>query len=168
MKGIRYASVLSISLLLIFGLSFTLSGCDIAERLGLAPVVEELQPEPEPEPAEDSREYAPLDVLEIQDVIIGEGPAVVEGDTVSIDWTGFYMDGLMWNSSLRLGAPYTFVVGEGTVVEGWEQGVIGMQVGGERTLLVPSDLAFGAEGAHPMVAPHQDLRFDIILRQIGE
>jgi FKBP-type peptidyl-prolyl cis-trans isomerase (trigger factor) len=154
---------LILCLLCACALLFALSACGDEEEV----VVED------PVPVEDivnqplDGDLEPLTALQIEDVTVGEGPEVVEGDTVVIDWTGYYMDGMMWNSSVQMGEPYTFVVGAGDVIEGWDVGVLGMQQDGERTLLVPADMAFGAEGAHPMVSPDQDLQFEITLLAIN-
>ena len=144
-----------LALAMILALSAALTACAQDE-----PVAEEvLENAIEPEPVA-------LTELAIEDTVVGEGPEVSAGDTIIIDWAGYYIDGMLFNSSAMVGEPYMFTVGEGTVIEGWDVGVLGMQLGGERTLLVPSDMAFGEEGAHPMVSANQDLRFDITLLEI--
>ena len=155
----RVALSVAVSAVLMLALLFSLTACGQPEA-----VIEDSTNYEES--AEVQIQPDPLTEFQIVEVTVGEGPAVEEGDTVIFDWTGYYLDGMMWNSSLRQGEPYYFVVGEGTVIEGWEQGLLGMQVGGERTLYVPYDMAFGSEGAHPMVAPYQDLRFEVTLLEI--
>jgi len=155
----RVALGVVLSTALMFVLVFSLIACGQGEA-----VIDDAASYDEVTNAQSQSE--PLTELQIIDVVVGEGPAVEEGDTVIFDWTGYYTGGMMWNSSLRQGEPYYFVVGDGTVIEGWEQGLLGMQVGGERTLYVPYELGFGAEGAHPMVSPYQDLHFEITLLEI--
>jgi len=155
-------SFLLLACVLVFALAFSLAACDSDEPQVEEPAVNaELTEEPAVEP-----EPEPLTELVIEDVRTGEGPAVKAGDTVVIDWAGYYIDGMMWNSSSMTGQPSEFIVGDGDVIEAWDVGVVGMKVGGERTLLAPSDMAFGEEGAHPMVAPNQDLKFVITLLEI--
>jgi len=143
-------------------LVFALTACnqedpDVAEPIAAPEEIAQDEAQAEP---------APLTELVVEDLVVGEGPEVTTGDTVIIEWAGFYIDGMLFNSSAMADQPYIFTVGEGAVIEGWDEGVIGMQVGGERSLLVPSDMAFGEEGAHPMVEPNQDLRFEITLIEI--
>jgi len=120
-------------------------------------------------PAED--EDTELTELVIEDLEVGTGSEVEEGDTVLIDWTGYYLDdegtvGMLFNSSAMQGGPYEFIVGNSDVIEGWHAGVLGMQAGGVRVLKVPANMAFGAEGVHSMVEPDQDLKFEITLLEI--
>jgi|GEM_PF-1685519 len=149
-----------LALAMMLALSAALTACNQDE-----PIAEEL---PQEEVLENVIEPEPVALTElaIEDTVVGEGPEVSVGDTIIIDWAGYYIDGMLFNSSAMVGEPYIFTVGEGTVIEGWDVGVLGMQLGGERTLLIPSDMAFGEEGAHPMVSANQDLRFEITLLEI--
>ncbi len=88
--------------------------------------------------------------LIIDDVAFGSGPEVVTGDTISVNYIGTLQNGQEFDNSIKRGEPFTFTVGAGRVIAGWEQGVVGMKVGGQRVLVIPSDLAYGDRGAGPI------------------
>lgn len=89
--------------------------------------------------------------LIIDDIVVGTGPEVKEGDTIVVDYVGsLQRNGQQFDSSYTRGEPFTFTVGEGRVIAGWERGVIGMQAGGQRVLVIPSDLAYGDDGFGPI------------------
>lgn len=100
--------------------------------------------------------------LKYKDVVLGSGPAVKSGDTASVHYTGRLEDGSKFDSSAS-GQPYEFVLGAGTVIQGWDEGVVGMQVGGQRTLVIPPDLGYGAGGYPPVIPANATLTFDIEL-----
>lgn len=86
----------------------------------------------------------------IDDVKIGEGDAVKNGDTVSVHYVGTLKDGAEFDNSHKRGAPLDFKVGAGQVIQGWEEGLVGMQVGGERVLVIPPEKAYGDQGIGPI------------------
>ncbi len=90
--------------------------------------------------------------LIIDDVTIGTGDAVTEGDTVTVHYVGTLQNGQQFDNSYTKGEPFTFTVGAARVISGWEQGVIGMQEGGTRILVVPPELGYGADGYGPIPA----------------
>ncbi|WCE06448.1 FKBP-type peptidyl-prolyl cis-trans isomerase [Pseudoxanthomonas sp. JBR18] len=107
------------------------------------------------------------------DVTAGQGATAKAGDQVSVHYTGWIYDdtkpdkhGPKFDSSVDRGAPFTFQLGGGTVIKGWDQGVVGMKVGGRRTLMIPPDLAYGDEGAGGVIPPGASLVFDIDLLQV--
>lgn len=102
----------------------------------------------------------------IIDVKVGTGPAVKVGDTVSVHYSGHLKDGTTFDSSKPRGEPFTFKVGGGMVIKGWDIGLIGMQQGGVREIIVPPDEAYGARGVPPMIPPNSPLRFEIELLNI--
>lgn len=105
--------------------------------------------------------------LIIDDVRVGaEGPEVREGDKVTVNYEGTTKDGIRFDSSYERGEPFTFTVGAGKVIEGWEQGVLGMRVGGERILVVPPQLAYGSAQVGP-IPPNSILVFKIELLSIN-
>ncbi len=104
--------------------------------------------------------------LEIEDASIGEGPEVEGGDVVEVHYTGRLENGEVFDSSLARGEPFSFEVGAGQVIEGWEQGLVGMQVGGERELTIPPELGYGEQGSPPNIPPNSTLIFDIELLAI--
>jgi len=86
----------------------------------------------------------------IDDVKVGNGASVKEGDTVSVHYVGTFQNGDEFDSSKKRGIPFEFRVGKGMVIEGWDKGLIGMQVGGERVLVIPPDMAYGEKGVGPI------------------
>ncbi len=91
-----------------------------------------------------------FDRMVIDDVKIGTGEAVQEGDTVEVHYIGTLQNGQEFDNSHKRGVPFTFTVGAGQVIPGWEQGLVGMKVGGQRMLVIPPDLAYGAQGIGPI------------------
>src|SRR5437879_2424266 len=104
--------------------------------------------------------------LKIEDLKEGTGPAVKAGDTVEVHYTGWLKDGKKFDSSLDRKAPLPFTVGAGNVIKGWDQGIVGMKVGGKRKLVIPPDLAYGKRGYSPVLPPDAELTFDIELMSI--
>lgn len=90
--------------------------------------------------------------LVIDDVKVGTGEAVKKGDTVTVNYIGRTRDGVEFDNSYKRGQPFTFTVGNGKVIQGWEQGLVGMQVGGQRILVIPADLAYGNRQVGPIPA----------------
>ena len=88
------------------------------------------------------------------------------GDTVTVHYVGTLTDGSEFDSSRKHGQPFTFEVGKGRVIKGWDQGLVGMKVGGRRKLTIPSDLAYGDRGMSTVIPPKSTLLFDIELLSI--
>jgi protein-disulfide isomerase/FKBP-type peptidyl-prolyl cis-trans isomerase len=101
--------------------------------------------------------------LTINDKFVGTGATVKGGDHVSVHYTGTLMDGTVFDSSRTRGQPFDFVVGTHQVIKGWEEGLVGMKVGGSRTLTIPPDLGYGSRGAGGKIPPDATLIFDIEL-----
>ncbi len=93
----------------------------------------------------------------------GEGAAAESGSLVSVNYTGWLEDGTMFDSSLTRGQPIQFVLGQGQVIPGWDEGVTGMLVGERRQLRIPADLAYGERGAGGVIPPNATLIFDVEL-----
>lgn len=100
-----------------------------------------------------------------RDVVVGDGPVVEVGDTVTVDYVGRLADGTEFDNSYVRGTPYTFTVGVGQVIRGWDQGVPGMRVGGQRSLTIPPNLAYGSTPP-PGIPANATLVFDIELHSI--
>jgi FKBP-type peptidyl-prolyl cis-trans isomerase len=98
----------------------------------------------------------------------GEGPKVKNGDTVSVNYIGALTDETVFDSSYSRGEPFSFTVGAGQVIQGWEQGLIDMQVGGVRRLAIPPQLAYGEGGVPGAIPPNATLIFEIELLEITE
>ena len=103
--------------------------------------------------------------MQIEDITIGSGEVVKAGDTVFVHYEGTLTNGQLFDSSKRRGEPFSFTVGAGQVIAGWEQGLIGMQIGGERKLVIPPELAYGERGIGP-IPPNATLMFTIELIDI--
>lgn len=103
--------------------------------------------------------------LVIDDVRLGTGDPVEEGDTVVVHYVGTLQNGIEFDNSYTRGDTFSFKVGAGRVIAGWEQGILGMQVGGQRILVIPSSLGYGAAGGGP-IPPNSTLVFAIELIEI--
>jgi FKBP-type peptidyl-prolyl cis-trans isomerase len=101
--------------------------------------------------------------LQIIEVEVGTGDEAQSGQTASVHYTGWLADGTKFDSSLDRGQPITFVLGTGQLIPGFEEGITGMKVGGTRRLIIPPDLAYGAEGRPPVIPANAELTFDIQL-----
>ena len=101
-----------------------------------------------------------------EDLIIGTGPAAKIGDTVSVHYTGTLLDGTKFDSSRDRGEPFTFTIGVSSVIQGWHDGLIGMQVGGVRKLTIPPELGYGNQAVGGVIPPNSTLVFEIELLQI--
>lgn len=101
----------------------------------------------------------------IDDIKFGTGAEVKSGDTVSVNYIGTLQGGAEFDNSYKRGKPFEFTVGAGQVIKGWDQGLIGMKVGGQRVLIIPSDMAYGERGIGPIPA-NATLVFSIELIEI--
>ena len=102
--------------------------------------------------------------LAIEDIVVGDGAEAVPGRRVNVHYVGVsFTTGEEFDASWNRGEPFTFPLGQGRVIAGWDQGVEGMRVGGRRKLTIPSELAYGARGAGGVIAPHEPLVFVVDL-----
>lgn len=104
--------------------------------------------------------------VQIEDLTVGTGPAAQAGQTVVVHYTGWLTDGTVFDSSRDRGEPFEFVLGLGQVIPGWDQGVLGMQVGGVRRLTIPPELGYGAAGSGGAIPPNATLIFEVELLEI--
>ncbi|UCD25878.1 MAG: FKBP-type peptidyl-prolyl cis-trans isomerase [Gemmatimonadota bacterium] len=103
--------------------------------------------------------------LAYQDIVVGEGEEAVAGKEAVVHYTGWLQNGTKFDSSIG-GEPFTFSVGGGEVIKGWDEGVPGMKVGGKRKLVLPSDLGYGRYGSPPVIPPNATLVFEVELLEV--
>jgi FKBP-type peptidyl-prolyl cis-trans isomerase FkpA len=104
--------------------------------------------------------------LQFEDIRVGEGTAATAGDRVQVHYTGWLKNGTKFDSSLDRNSPFTFTLGKGMVIKGWDEGVAGMLPGGKRKLIIPAPLAYGSRGFPPVIPPDSELTFDVELLKI--
>ncbi len=110
------------------------------------------------------------DGLKYTDTTVGTGAEATKGQKVSVHYTGWLYNndakGAKFDSSLDRGQPFSFALGAGQVIRGWDEGVAGMKVGGKRTLIIPPELGYGARGAGGVIPPNATLMFDVELVKV--
>ncbi len=104
--------------------------------------------------------------LVIEDKVVGTGEEATVGKRVSVHYSGFLTNGTMFDSSIPRKTPFTFTLGAGEVIQGWDKGVVGMKVGGKRKLTIPSKLGYGPRGAGGVIPPNATLIFDVELLKV--
>ncbi|HCK65934.1 MAG TPA: hypothetical protein DHW49_06690 [Anaerolineae bacterium] len=104
-----------------------------------------------------------LDYIELEE---GKGAQAEAGKTVSVHYTGKFQDGGVFDSSVSRGEPIEFVLGQGMVIKGWDEGIAMMKVGGKAQLIIPPDLAYGEKGAGGVIPPNATLVFDVELVKV--
>jgi len=134
------------------------------------------EPTPPPETSADTTKKPKVEVpegeppagLQIKDIKEGDGATAKAGDTVTVQYVGVsYSTGKQFDASWDSGQPFTFPLGAGQVIPGWDQGVAGMKVGGRRELTIPPELGYGEAGSPPDIAPNETLIFVIDLLDVG-
>lgn len=104
--------------------------------------------------------------LEVQEILVGAGAEAKAGMTVDVHYTGWLLDGTKFDSSVDRGKPFSFHLGAGEVIRGWDEGVAGMKVGGKRKLTIPPQLAYGSRQVGS-IPPNSTLIFEIELLSIA-
>jgi FKBP-type peptidyl-prolyl cis-trans isomerase len=105
--------------------------------------------------------------LKYRDIQVGDGATPQAGQTVFVHYTGTLENGTKFDSSRDRGQPFSFKLGVGQVIKGWDEGLSTMKVGGRRELIIPPDLGYGARGAGGVIPPNATLIFDVELLRIG-
>ena len=112
--------------------------------------------------------------LIIDDLVVGEGAEAVSGKNIEVHYTGWLFDanaednkGTKFDSSVDRGQTFSFPLGGGRVIQGWDQGFAGMKIGGMRRLTIPPDMGYGAYGAGGVIGPNATLVFDVELIGVG-
>jgi FKBP-type peptidyl-prolyl cis-trans isomerase len=106
--------------------------------------------------------------LQYWDIVVGSGATAAPGGQVSVHYTGWLPTGEKFDSSVDRGQPFSFPLGAGQVIKGWDEGVAGMKVGGKRQLRIPPDLGYGARGAGGVIPPNATLIFDVELLDVSK
>ncbi len=107
-----------------------------------------------------------MDGLKIVDTTVGTGTVAENGDIVTVNYVGKLDNGSTFDSSYSRNQPFSFTLGAGNVIKGWDLGVLGMKVGGTRELTIPPDLGYGAGGFPPVIPPNATLHFTITLLSV--
>jgi peptidylprolyl isomerase len=111
---------------------------------------------------------SPPKKLEVDDIVEGKGKAAKKGDQVSMQYVGIsWSTGEQFDASWDNGQPFDFELGAGSVIKGWDKGIVGMKEGGRRKLTIPADLAYGPQGQPPTIGPNETLVFVVDLKKIG-
>jgi FKBP-type peptidyl-prolyl cis-trans isomerase len=117
------------------------------------------------EPKKDEKVIKTDSGLQYVELVEGKGEKAKAGDTVEVHYTGWLKDGSKFDSSVGK-KPFSFTVGRGMVIEGWEEGLQGMRVGGKRKLIIPYKLAYGERGRPPVIPEKAELTFEVELLKI--
>lgn len=118
---------------------------------------------PDPEP----KSITTNSGLKYQDPKVGDGDTAEKGDVVEVHYTGWLAkDGKKFDSSLDRNKPFSFKLGAGRVIKGWDEGVAGMKVGGKRKLMIPAKLGYDEDGAGDVIPPNADLVFEVELLKV--
>lgn len=104
--------------------------------------------------------------LQYQDIVTGTGAEATRGQVAVVHYTGWLTDGTKFDSSRDRGQPFSFPIGGGQVIAGWDEGVAGMKVGGRRKLVIPPDLGYGPMGSPPVIPAAATLVFDVELLEL--
>ena len=103
--------------------------------------------------------------ITIEDILVGQGTEAKTGNTVSVQYRGTLLNGIQFDSSYDRGEPFSFTIGQGQVIQGWEQGIPGMKKGGKRKLIIPSAFAYG-DRAVGSIPPNSTLVFEVELLSV--
>ena len=113
--------------------------------------------------AEEEKPIVTSSGLQYLDLVKGEGREAHVGETASVHYTGWLKDGTKFDSSVDRGQPFSFRLGAGRVIKGWDEGVVGMNIGSKRKLIIPPHLGYGTRGAGRVIPPNAMLIFDVEL-----
>ena len=155
-------SLKNIFLFLIVPIAIILSGVGYKVWLAPEPPIVVVDPS-----SSDPEDIGDTEGLIFEDTVVGTGQEAKIGDTVSVHYTGTFLDGRVFDSSVERGTPFEFTIGAGSVIQGWEIGFAGMKVGGERRLMISPHLGYGEVGSGT-IPPNTPLIFEVELLDIIE
>lgn len=122
---------------------------------------------PQGQAASTTQPIQPITQLMIKDEVVGAGAVAVAGDTVTVNYIGALTNGTVFDASANHGAEgFTFKLGAGQVIKGWDQGIVGMKVGGKRVLAIPAALAYGSQSPSASIPANSDLIFEVELLKV--
>lgn len=104
--------------------------------------------------------------LQIEDVLVGEGVEAIAGKEITVHYTGYLTDGTKFDSSVDRKQPLSIVLGVGQVIKGWDEGIVGMKVGGKRTLTIPPELGYGSRAVGGVIPANATLVFEVELLKV--
>ncbi|MDO8503874.1 MAG: FKBP-type peptidyl-prolyl cis-trans isomerase [bacterium] len=107
-----------------------------------------------------------MEGLKIEDIIVGAGAEAQAGKKVTVNYSGTLLNGTKFDSSYDRGVPFSFNLGAGEVIQGWDLGILEMKVGGKRKLTIPSELGYGTTGAGGVIPPNATLVFEVELLKV--
>lgn len=116
---------------------------------------------------ENNKSISTKKMVTIETTQQGQGEEAKNGDKITVHYTGFLTNGAKFDSSVDRGQPFQFILGAGQVIQGWEQGILGMKVGEKRKLTIPSELGYGESGAGGIIPPNATLIFDVEMIKIN-
>lgn len=115
----------------------------------------------------DTTMYENVTELKVTDTTVGTGPAAASGDVVTVDYVGSLTNGTVFDASANHGSQgFTFNLGAGQVIQGWDQGIVGMKEGGKRTLVIPASLAYGNQSVANVIPANSTLVFEVQLLKV--
>jgi len=147
----------SLPILLLLGVALVFSACDNGG-----------DDTPVPRTVPDDAYVTTDSGLKYHDFTVGDGAEATAGDNVTVHYRGWLTDDTQFDASYDRNEPFTFRLGAGQVIQGWDEGVKGMTVGGERQLVIPPELGYGAQGAGEAIPPNATLIFEVELLDVEE
>jgi peptidylprolyl isomerase len=146
----------------------TATATKTASAAGLEALVQGTTKKTDAKPEVPAPKGDPPSELVIRDIVKGKGPKAKAGDTLTMQYVGTsWSNGQQFDASWDAGQPFPFQLGAGMVIAGWDQGMVGMQKGGRRLLVIPPDLGYGPTGAGDAIGPNETLIFVVDLVEIG-